>query len=280
MKQNEPKRHLFIPDTQIRPGVPTDHVDWIAQAIVDYLPDVVIVGGDWFDMPSLNGHEKPGSLPMEGARYDKDIEVGNEAFARLCAPMEKEQARRKRNKAVHWNPRKIFLTGNHEDRCDRAALNDPKWFGHIGSENCDVRDFERYGFLERVTVDEILYAHFFRQQHSNFPIGGEIPNRLNKIGCSFVQGHEQGFRYGNKILASGKTIHGVQAGSAYLQVEDYRGAQGQNHFRGIIILNEVEAGDFCIMPLSLKYLCRKFERKSLFDYMAAKYRGQDWTHLK
>ena len=47
---DEPRRHLFIPDTQIRPNIQTDHIDWIAQAIVDYLPDVIVVGGDWWDM--------------------------------------------------------------------------------------------------------------------------------------------------------------------------------------------------------------------------------------
>lgn len=275
-----PKRHFIIPDTQVRPNVHLDHIDWIARAIVDYQPDTVIHLGDHWDFPSLNSHEQPGSVPLEGQRYDNDLKAGNEAFARLSAPMDADIARRRKNRDKRWYPRKIFCMGNHETRADRAASNDPKWFGHIGSNNCDTRDWERHGFLERVWVDGVCYSHFFQNTHSSRPLGGEVTNRLNKIGCSFVQGHEQGFRYGTRIVASGATWHGIVAGSAYTHIEDYRGAQGQRHWRGVVVLNEVEDGDFCIMPLTLNYLSRKYTGLGLFDYMVKQYSGQDWQHLK
>lgn len=269
------KRHLYIPDTQARPGVPLDHMKWIGQAICEYRPDVVVHLGDHFDFPSLNSHEEPGSAPMEGKRFKDDLAAGNDSFAMLCAPMEKET-----RKGKAWNPRKIFLIGNHEDRADRVANSNPKLLGTVGSDLCELRGWERHEFLERVFVDGFCLSHFFSNTHSSRAIGGEVNSRLNKIGCSFVQGHEQGFRYGNRILANGKTIHGIVYGSAYLHVEGYRGAQGQRHHRGIIILNEVQDGDCCIMELTLNYLCRKYEGKDLFDYMAHKYKGGDWRHLQ
>jgi hypothetical protein len=131
-----------------------------------------------------------------------------------------------------------------------------------------------------VWVDGICYSHYFTTQHSNRPIGGEVSNRLNKIGCSFVHGHEQGFRYGTRITGSGHSWHGVVAGSCYLHVEKYRGAQGQKHWRGIVVLNEVKDGDFCIMPLTLNYLCRKYESELLVNYMQEKYPEGDWSHLE
>lgn len=270
------RRHLFIPDTQIRPGVPTDHINWIAQAIVDYKPDVIIVAGDFWDFPSLNSHEEPGSAPLEGKRFKDDVDCGNEAFARLCKPMEEEIAKRPKK----WKPRKIFLCGNHEDRADRVASADPKWMGHVGSHFCNVRDFEWLGFLKRIWIDGICFSHFFQNSHSKHAIGGTVDNRLNKIGCSFVQGHEQGFRYGTRITGSGATWHGIVAGSCYLHVENYRGAQGQKHFRGVVIMNEVRDGDYCIMPLSLDYLCRKYEGSDLYDYMHVKYPDGSWEHLQ
>lgn len=274
-----PRRHFIIPDIQARPNVHLDHCDWIGRAIVDYRPDVVINLGDTWDFPSLNAHEQPGSVPMEGQRYQDDLAAGAEAFRRLSEPMDAEIKRRRDKHRARWEPRKIFCMGNHELRADRAASNDPKFFGHIGSNNCDTRDWERHGFLSRVWVDGICYSHFFQNTHSSRPLGGEITNRLNKIGCSFVQGHEQGFRYGTRITASGATWHGIVAGSAYTHIEDYRGAQGQRHWRGVVVLNEVENGDFCIMPLTLSYLCRKYEGIGLHEYMVKKYPHQDWTHL-
>lgn len=264
----------MIPDCQIRPGVPVDHLRWIGKAIVEYKPDVVVCIGDFWDFPSLNSHEGAGSAPMEGRRFKDDLDAGNEGFRILCEPMEREL---RRSRA--WKPRRIFLDGNHEDRADRTSIADPKYIGLVSSDSCDRRGWERHRFLERVWVDGICYSHYFQSSHSNRPIGGEVSNRLNRIGASFVQGHEQGFRYGNRICGSGRTWHGLVAGSCYLHIENYRGAQGQQHWRGICVLNEVEDGDFCIMPLTLSYLCRKYEHLSLADYMVRKYAYQDWRHL-
>lgn len=263
----EPKRHFIIPDTQVRKGVPAGHIDWIAQALVDYRPDTIVHIGDHWDMPSLSMHDGPGSQRMEGARYEDDVESGNDAFERICLPMEREQARLKRNKEKSWRPRKMFLFGNHENRINRAINSAPKWAGTIGEHHLKTRDFERHGFLERVWQDGIIYSHYFQSSHSHHAIGGTIDNRLNKIGASFVQGHEQGFRYGTRIQASGANWHGCVAGSAYLHDESYRGAQGQGHWRGVVILNEVQNGDYCIMPLTLDYLCRRYEGISLGEYL-------------
>lgn len=274
-----PRRHFIIPDTQTRPGVPLDHLEWVAQAIVDYKPDVVVHLGDHYDFPSLNGHEQPGSAPMEGRRFADDLFVGNEAFATLSKPMEAEIARLKGGKRKQWTPERHFCVGNHEARADRVANNDPKLLGTVGSDLCDLRGWQRHGFLERLWVDRICYSHYFQSSHSSRPLGGEVSNRLNRIGASFAQGHEQGFRYGNRITASGVTWHGLVCGSNYLHIEDYRGAQGQRHWRGVVILNSVEDGEYDIMPLSLKYLCKKYTGDSLHRYMTLKYAHSNWDHL-
>lgn len=274
-KIKTPGRHFIIPDTQVRPGVPLDHIDWVAQEIVHIKPTAVIHIGDHWDMPSMSSYDAPGSVKMEGARYEDDISVGNEAFERLCAPMEAEQKRLKRNKKAEWNPRKVFTFGNHEGRVARAISNTPKFKGVIGEHHMQTRDFERHGYLERVWEDNVIYSHFFQNSHSAHAIGGTIDNRLNKIGASFVQGHEQGFRYGTRIQASGATWHGLVAGSCYLHDEEYRGAQGQGHWRGVVVLNEVRDGDYCVMPLTLDYLCRKYEGMTLKDFLNKKYPKMD-----
>ena len=275
----QPRRHLVIPDTQVRPGVHLDHIDWVAQAIIDYAPDVVVHIGDHWDFPSLNGHEELGSAALEGQRYRADVEAGNTAFARLCRPMEKAQAKWK-GRQHGWHPRKIFCTGNHETRADRAASSNPKLLGTVGSDDCDTRDWERHPFLKVVEVDGILYSHFFQSSHSSRAIGGAIGNKLAKIGSSFVHGHVQGLDMGTRIMGNGKTLWGFSAGSCYTHLEDYRGAQGQRHWRGILVLNEVAAGECSPMPLTLSYLCRKYTGQALFDYMVAAHPGQDWSHLQ
>lgn len=278
-KREGPRRHFIIPDTQTRPGVPLDHLDWIGRYIALKRPDVIVHLGDHWDFPSLNGHEQPGSVPLEGARYADDLFVGNEAFKRIALPIEAEIARIAKNKQSAWTPRKVFLFGNHEARADRVANNNPKFVGTIGSDQCDVRDWERHRFQEQVLIDGIYYSHFFSNTGTGKPIGGEIPNRLAKVNASFIQGHEQGKRDGSRITSTGKTLYGLVAGSCYLHLEPYRGPH-QRHWRGVFLLSEVEDGEYDRAEISLKYLCRRFEGMELYQFCNLKYPNGDWNHLR
>lgn len=274
-----PRRHVVIPDTQSRPGAPTDHLRWIGSYIADKKPDVLVHIGDHYDLPSLSSHEQPGSAPLEGKRYADDIAAGKFAWGELTGAIDAEKQRLIKNKKRYWEPEQHVCLGNHEMRADRAANNSPKLIGTIGTADCTFGDWKVHPFLDRVFIDEICYSHYFQNTHSSFPIGGGVENRLARIGCSFVAGHEQGRREGSKIMASGRTIYGLVAGSCYLHREPYRGAQGQRHWRGIVFMNEVENGEYDIMPVSLRYLCRHFENMPLDRYMRLKYPNGDWSHL-
>jgi hypothetical protein len=244
-------RHLIIPDTQIRPGEPVHHLDWARAAILQYKPDVIVHLGDHWDMASLSSYDRAGSKSMEGKRYLKDVEVGNEAFERL----------NHRITTARYRPRKVILRGNHENRIERAIESDAKLDGALSMDHLDTLDWECYPFLERVWIHGIVYSHYFQQQNSPHAIGGSIDNRLNRIGDSFVQGHQQGFLYGNRVYPTGRTRHGLVAGSFYLHDEAYKGRQGNDHWRGIVVLNGVCNGDYAVMPLDVGYLRREYGRR-------------------
>lgn len=252
------RRHLIIPDPQVRPDEDLSHIDAAGLAIVRYRPDVIVVLGDLWDMPSLNRHEEKGSKELEGQRIRDDIDAGNVAFRRLVEPMENEIRRLAAGHRVRWTPECHFLFGNHEYRIDRAIAAEPKFEGVFGRADLDTRAFQRHEFLEIVDIDGIAYSHYFANTHSGRPIGGSIDNRLNKIGRSFVQGHEQGFLYGVRQFPGELTRHGLVAGSFYTHNERYRGPQGTGEWRGIVVLNEVRDGNYDIMPLSMDYLLREF----------------------
>lgn len=252
------RRHLIIPDCQIKKGVPTEHLSWAAQAAIDYKPDVIVHLGDHWDMPSLSSYDAPGSKKMEGARYEDDVEAGNEAFRLLSDPIFAEVKRLKRNRKKQWNPELHFLFGNHENRIDRAINKEPKYEGVIGLHHLRTDGWERHGFLEVIELDGISYSHYFQSSHSSYAIGGSIQNRLGKIGTSFVQGHVQGMLYTPQQYPTGKTKHGLVVGSFYQHEEEYRGPQGNKHWNGIVVLNEVSDGDYNIMPLSMNYLKEKY----------------------
>lgn len=277
-----PRRHYVIPDTQIRPGDATDHLDWIAKDIVRRKPDVVVCIGDWWDLPSMSTYSQPGGLEKENARLLKDIEAGREAMDRLMRPILAETKRLKSGHRKRWSPRFVFTEGNHDYRISRFASNDARFEGLVGTHLLDVETwgFERIPFEQPVEIDGVWYCHYWKTAHSARPIGGTIDNRLNKLGFSFVQGHEQGKRYGDRPLANGKTIHGIVAGSCYLGVESYRGPQGANEWRGTVVLHDVREGDFEPMFLTLRWLCRTYAGEELPDYMRKRYPNNNWSHLE
>lgn len=260
------RRHLVIPDTQVRPGVPLDHFRWIGAAIAHYKPDVLVHVGDHWDFASLSRWAADGSVEKEGKRLVGDIESGNEALRIL------------REHMGDFRPkRKVILRGNHEERLSRYIADRPVLQGTIGFHLLNDRELGwevvdyYHGSPQAVQIDGIWYAHYFANPNTGKPIGGTINNRLAKIGGSFVQGHVQGLLQGNVQCATGQIRHGISAGSCYLHDEEYKG-MANAHWRGIVVLNEVRDGQFCEMPLTLDYLCRKYEGTSLARYLQRRYR--------
>jgi hypothetical protein len=263
------RTHLVIPDTQVKPGVPVDHLTWIGQYIADRKPDVIVHLGDHWDMPSLSMHDQAGSLAMEGARYEDDVQAGNAAFTAMCKPWQ----------GGEYAPECHLLTGNHEQRIERAINRDPRYAGTIGYHHLNAArcGFTVHDFLKIAAIDGIWYAHYMPNPLSGRPWGGTIDNRLNKIGHSFTQGHEQTYRHGSRYLANGIEQHGLVAGACYLHDERYKGYQGNHHWRGVVVKHEVRDGTYDIMRVSLGYLCRRYERMTLADFLAKKYPQQQFA---
>jgi hypothetical protein len=255
-------RHLIIPDTQIRPGVDTTHIEWAARAAIDYRPDLIVVIGDWWDLPSLSTHDSPGSKEAEGRRVMHDIEVGNEAFERFSVTIHNEIDRITNSHKKRWKPCLEFFFGNHENRLTRAIFRDPKWEGVISLDSLKTPGFRRNPFLRIEQIHGIAYSHYFPNPFTGKPIGGTVVNRLNHIGHSFVQGHQQGFSYASKQYPN-HVKHGLVCGRFYSHHESYRPEDVQSsEWNGIVVLNDVRVvadnGTYDLMPLSFNYLREKF----------------------
>lgn len=266
------RTQLYIPDTQAKPGVPTDHLGWIGRYILERRPDVVVHLGDHADMPSLSSYDV-GKRDFEGRRYADDIEAANEAWAILNAPLEDYNARRRLFKERQYQPRRIITLGNHEDRIDRAANDDPKLTGLISTDDLDYQrsGWEVVPYLQPIEVDGVWFAHFWAAPMTGRPYGGTAQARLAKIGHSFVMGHQQTLDYAIRFLPNGQQQFGLVAGACYTHSESYKGPQGNAHWRGIIVMHQVENGAADPMFVSLDFLCRKYEGVTLAAFMADKY---------
>lgn len=253
------RTHFVIPDTQCKQGVPFNHLTAAGNYIVEHKPGTIIHLADHWDMPSLSSYDR-GKRSFEGRRYKADVEAGLHGMETLLAPLVKHNTSRKRCGLEPYKPRMVFTLGNHEQRIERAIEADAVLDGTIGYEDLKLDKFgwEVHPFLQPVEIDGVYYAHYFYNPMTGKPYGGLASTRLKNIGFSFTQGHQQGRDEAERSLANGRTMRGLIVGSFYQHDEDYKGPQGNHHWRGCIMKHEVKDGNYCLLELSLNYLLREW----------------------
>jgi hypothetical protein len=251
--------HFVLPDCQIRAGDNTDFLGAIGRYIVRKQPDVLVCIGDFADMPSLSSYDI-GKKSFEGRRYTHDIKAARDAMEALLAPIKSFNEKAKKNKEKQYKPRMVMTLGNHEHRINRAIENDAKLDGVLSIGDLGYTEFgwEVYPFLDVVVVDGVAYCHYFVTGVAGRP-AASAPAQLRKTNMSSIAGHQQGLQIATGSRADGKRIQSIIAGSCYEHSEDYLGPQGNQHWRGALMLHEVENGEFDLMPISLKYFTDKYK---------------------
>ncbi len=252
------RRHLVIPDTQVKPDIDFSFLEAIGNYAVDKRPDVIVHLGDFADMSSLSSYDR-GKKSFEGRRYKKDIDAAHEAMDILMKPIQDRRNRQLINKKKLWTPRLVLTLGNHENRIVRAVEDSPELEGvvSVGDLCYDYWGWEVKDFLVPVVIDGVVYCHYF----VSGPMGRAVGTAQRLIATkhqSCVAGHQQGRQIATGFRADGRQITAIIAGSCYEHDEEYMGPQANNHWRGIIMLNEVEDGSFDEMFVSLPYLKKKY----------------------
>lgn len=251
-----PQKILVIPDTQVKEGINTDHLKWISNYIVEKKPDIVLHLGDHWDMPSLSSYDY-GKKSFEGKRYKKDIAAGNSAIKLLTSSIKEFNDKAKQASKKQYKPKFIYLDGNHDQRIARAVNDDAKLEGTIGLEDRDLSDWTNVPFLEPCIINDVVFCHYLVSGVMGRPIttAGAL---LSKKHQSCVVGHQQGRQVATASKADGSQITAIIAGSCYTHDEEYMGIQGNKHWRGIVMLHEVQQGSFDEMFVSLDFLKQKY----------------------
>ena len=243
---------LVIPDTQIKPGVPTEHLLWAGRACVEYKPDVIVHLGDHWDFVSLNSYLPP--LEIESTRLLADIDSGNQALELFQQPI-KDYNKGRRKK---YKPQLHLLRGNHEQRLQRYISDHPALEALIGFHLLKSDGWTVHPFLEVVEIAGIHFSHYFYSPNTGRPLCGTAHSKLKNVGLSFVMGHQQGKDLAERSLPNGQKQRALIVGSFYLHNESYRGPQGYESWRGVVVLNDAKNGSYDLMELGIDYLKRKF----------------------
>lgn len=251
-----PNKILVVFDTQIRPDnleLNRPLLQAIGQLIVKERPTHIVHIGDHWDMKSLCHYDfgKNNRLVFDGNEVKADVEAGRMGLYYLFKPLLDLQARQYHNKKKVYHPKKHFTKGNHEFRVDKFnELN-----GLVDLDGIVAAfDMTVHPFLKPVKIGGVAFVHYAYNPLSGRPLGGTAEHRLNKLKMSFVQGHEQVFKYAVEYLNDGRKISALVCGSCYLHDEEYKGFQGNNHFRGVAMLHNVKDGMYDLEQYSVERL--------------------------
>lgn len=250
---------LVLPDVQMKDGLNTEYLTKIGQYMVDKRPDIVVCLGDFADMPSLSSYDI-GKKAFEGRRYTKDVQAVHDAQEALFTPLFELQEQQLRNKKKMYDPARIMLLGNHENRINRAVNNDAKLEGLISVEDLAYDEYwdKVHPFLEVVVIDGVAFSHYFVTGQAGKP-ASTANAQFRRTNMSCIAGHQQGLQIATASRADGKRLTSIIAGSCYKHDEDYLGPQGNKHWRGFMMLHSVEDGEFDLVTIPLRYLDDKYK---------------------
>lgn len=244
--------HMVIPDVQAKPGVPNDHLEWIANYALDKRPDVIIQIGDWADMPSLSSYDK-GKRAYEGRRYTDDIDATRASIERFERVIDDHN---RTHPEDPYNPEKVVTVGNHEQRIVRATDIDPGLHGKLALSDLGFEDYgwEQVPFLEVKEIDLIDYSHYFTSGTMGRPVSSAAALLKERQG-SATMGHVQ-----HTDIAVHKKTQKIAlfSGICYLHSESYLSPQDNGTRRQIIMKYEVEAGRYDPAFISLNFLQKRF----------------------
>ena len=166
----------------------------------------------------------------------------------LLAPIKQE---------ADYFPRMIFTLGNHGERLKRVAKDNPEMSGFIDYHLLNLSDWEVHDFLRPVFINGIAYSHYFPTGVMGRP-ATTASAMVSKLHMSCIAGHQQGKQVAYGKRPDGSTITCIIAGSCYEHDEHYLDHQTNKHWRGVIVLHEVQDGCFDEMFVSLSYLKKKY----------------------
>ena len=148
----KPRKHLLIPDCQLKVGVPMDHLTALGNYIIDQKPDVIINIGDFADMPSLSTYDR-GTKTAEGARYQEDIDATFEGMEKLLEPIKAYNRHAALGHRAVYRPDMVLTLGNHENRINRHVNANPDLEGKLSVDDLPYTDWEVSDILATVQAD-------------------------------------------------------------------------------------------------------------------------------
>lgn len=251
----KPQTILYIPDVHAKSGDDLRRFDalsvWLAQRRLKF--DMIVQGGDLWDMESLCSHDNTSPEYYERHFWD-EFSMGLEVFDRI-----ESYAKRFGNRGCSL----YFTEGNHEHRYNKWMASDnrlrtspfPQTVEALVNFYRPTTKFNYFPFLQPLVVHDIVFSHYFVSGLMGRAISGERPaaNLLRSQFMSCVAGHSHTFDFAERTQADGRKIYALVAG-CFVNPNDpfkFAGAARKLWWNGVSILHVTRPGEFDVEAISL-----------------------------
>ena len=259
------KKVLVIGDCHVDDEDEFSRFDIASKFIIDQKPDSIVLIGDFLTLNCLSAWDANKRAKMEGRRYTKEIDAGNEALDRLLSGIKKYNRKAKKGHRTRYYPELVFITGNHEGRLDRYLEQDPTFEGHVSIEKdlrLKQRGFKVIPYREYHYIDDIGFTHIPHNKVQ--PISGmDITRKAQAVTVKsvvFGHTHEQHLSHIHKE-GMPHLQDTYNCGCFFSKKEDYVHGRVTNYYRGLTLLHVWKEGRFDIESWSMGRLERLYGDK-------------------
>lgn len=255
--RNQPGKSILVfSDVHVKPGEKEHHYDRIpalGNLILDLRPDYVICGGDLADFDSLSSYKKKAADAFSGAEAKSDVMAFRGALKALKSPTDIYNQNQRTGRK--YQPKWIFLEGNHEERWRRFPETELLGHDHLQRIAQEI-GWEWMPFLHIAEIEGILFSHYFESGVGRRPAG--INTILKNTHRSCVFGHSHLWDHRVETVTGGGTLHALCTGC-------YKPPHrcGPHEWSGVTLLTDVQNGSFCINQIPYDAIQRGYGIQSL-----------------
>ena len=255
---------LAIADAHVEPEQDLERFEWLSRLIVDRKPTHIVVLGDFLSMSSFSHWDANKRLLMEGRRYNLDIGAGKDAIRLMFNDLNIIQHRQRESKAKLYNPKTVWIMGNHEDWARQYVEQHPEMLGMIDVEN-DLQlkylpNTTVYNYKQNVEIGGVWFTHVPVMSNGR-PVSGmnSLKQAMNIFNGSIVYGHTHKFQVaGQRRHDSTHLQQAMECGCFYEGTPAYCIGVQDNHWRGVVLLHQYDFGSFDPEPISMARLMHEY----------------------
>lgn len=240
----------------------------LAELIQDLTPDVIVQLGDFCTFDSLSSHVKSKKLELEGMRFVDELQAVHRAYHTIERGVQEATAATRRSKKKVYDPVKVWMYGNHENRLASYLQENTQMLGMAQSSKYWIEPswdrWQEVPYKQVLARNGILFMHC-AMNGINKPMSSKYlaKNILADYSGNVVYGHTHKLTLesiGRETLEGGKRFFSLNAGCFFDLTEDMPGyAKGSSASRDwwsgvVLIRHDTETGDYDIQTIGMNRL--------------------------